>query len=470
MLKNSKNFTKRAPQRAPQRAPYKKLKFNKMINKGYFKLKDPKATKPSSIRFRASINGERLIYGTGKSIHPDLWDDELGRPVKNTKLIKMHSKDQPQLDAHLINLKNFLNNFEKDFDDYFKNQKVGEKPNKKDLVNHLDKIYKKEVEVIEKRLTLNEYIAQYIQEIESGKRLIPKKSKRYGLGTIKNVKGFQTQFNIYQKDYRRTINFEDVNMEFYDSFVGFFNSKNYSPNTIGKHIANLKTICKCAREENLHQNYEMNRESFNAIQVDTDEIYLNESELKTLFELDLSDNKDHEIARDIFLVGCYVAQRFSDYSRIKPHFLKITSKGSKVICLTQVKTGIKVTIPVRGELDFILSKYGYDLPKINEQTLNRDIKDVGEKAKINELVEIEMIRGGLTIRSTVPKNTLIKTHTARRSGATNMFLAGIPTLKIMKVTGHTTEANLLKYIKASSEETADDLSTHLYFNPVMKAV
>lgn len=441
-----------------------------MINKPYFKLKDPKSTKPTSIRLRSSINGERFIYGTGQAVHPEVWDDELGRPVKNTKLIKKHSKDHPQLDAHLTNLKNFLNNLEKDFDDYFKNLKVGEKPNKEDLVNHLDSIYKKKDIIKKKQINLNEFIDRFIKEIESGKRLIPKKAERYKLGTIKNFKGFQVQFNKYQKEHRQVLDFEDITMEFYDSFVGFFNSNNYSPNTIGRHIKNLKTICRYAREEKLHHNLEIDRKSFTSMKVDTDEIYLNENEIKALYDLDLSDNKDYELARDIFLVGCYIAQRFSDYSRIKPHFIKTTAKGSKVICLTQVKTGVKVTIPVKYELDIILAKYDYNLPKIHEQILNKNIKEVGKKAKIDELVDVEMIRGGLLIKNTIPKYNLIKTHTARRSGATNMFRAGIPSLKIMKITGHTSEANLLKYIKATSEETAEDLATHVYYNPTKMQV
>ncbi|MDQ3395681.1 MAG: hypothetical protein M3512_16460 [Bacteroidota bacterium] len=197
-------------------------------------------------------------------------------------------------------------------------------------------------------------------------------------------------------------------------------------------------------------------------------IHLNEKELDLLFKEDLSENKDQEIARDVFLVGCYLAQRYSDYSRVKSHHLQETSKGGKVINLTQLKTGIKVSIPVRYELDFILSKYNYNLPKTHEQGLNKSIKDIGKLVEIDELVDIEMVRGGLKIKKTVPKYDLIKTHTARRSGATNMYLAGIPTLENMKITGHTSEVNLLKYIKASTEETAIKLSSHPYFNAKMK--
>ena len=52
------------------------------------------------------------------------------------------------------------------------------------------------------------------------------------------------------------------------------------------------------------------------------------------------------------------------------------------------------------------------------------------------------------------KYQLIKCHTARRSFATNLYLKGAPTISIMKLTGHTTEANFMKYIKVTREENA----------------
>ena len=56
------------------------------------------------------------------------------------------------------------------------------------------------------------------------------------------------------------------------------------------------------------------------------------------------------------------------------------------------------------------------------------------------------------------------THTARCSGCTNMFKAGIPTIEIMKISGHQTEREFLKYILIDEEETAERLFVHPYFN------
>ena len=55
---------------------------------------------------------------------------------------------------------------------------------------------------------------------------------------------------------------------------------------------------------------------------------------------------------------------------------------------------------------------------------------------------------------------LVSTHTARRSACTNMYLRGIPTIAIMKISGHKRESTFLKYIKVSAEENADYIAEH----------
>ena len=57
--------------------------------------------------------------------------------------------------------------------------------------------------------------------------------------------------------------------------------------------------------------------------------------------------------------------------------------------------------------------------------------------------------------------SLISSHTARRSFATNYYLQGFPTLDLMKITGHKTEKSFLKYIRVSKLDTAMRLSAHI---------
>jgi Phage integrase family. len=59
---------------------------------------------------------------------------------------------------------------------------------------------------------------------------------------------------------------------------------------------------------------------------------------------------------------------------------------------------------------------------------------------------------------------LVASHTARRTGATLMYLQGIPTIAIMMITGHKSESSFRKYIKVTLEENAKMLANVKFFN------
>ena len=168
--------------------------------------------------------------------------------------------------------------------------------------------------------------------------------------------------------------------------------------------------------------------------------------------------------RAVARLRCYTAQRFSDYSTINEGNIRILESGQRVIDLKQKKTGNHVVIPVRPELQAILDKYENRLPKAYEQKVNKFIKEVAREAGITEKIEVSYVETGEKKTHLVAKCDLVKTHTARRSGATIMYLAGIPTIAIMKITGHKTEKEFMKYIKITEEQTAMELMNHPYFS------
>ena len=109
--------------------------------------------------------------------------------------------------------------------------------------------------------TLNKYITRFIREMETGKRKATKKTKfgqyeiEYSKGTIKNIISFQTEFNNFQELKRKKYDFNDINMDFYHDFVGYFNNKEYSLNTTGKHIKSLKKNHDCCPWGRLTRQY-----------------------------------------------------------------------------------------------------------------------------------------------------------------------------------------------------------------------
>lgn len=85
-------------------------------------------------------------------------------------------------------------------------------------------------------------------------------------------------------------------------------------------------------------------------------------------------------------------------------------------------------------------------------------------AGIKQKVEHVQTKGATIITEQIEKYRLVTTHTARRTGATLMYLEGVDTLSIMKITGHKTEKEFKKYIRVGEEENALILSNNRFYN------
>ena len=315
-----------------------------------------------------------------------------------------------------------------------------------------------ERERAERMVDLNTYIQRYIDGMRSGERKTVS-GMLYTDGTIKNRVSFQSEFRKFQEITKRRYGFDDITIDFYNDFVDYFNAKDYSPNTIGKHIKSLKVVMAAAMEEGLHGNTQWQK--FRAPATEADTVYLTRGEITAIEGLRLSG--ELALCRDVFLVGVYTAQRYSDYHRITKENVVKLENGVRAVRLIQRKTGAKVVIPLVGKLDTLLAKYGYTLPKTYSQLVNESIKVVCRRAGISQKVEHTRARGARVATELVEKYRLVSTHTARRTGATLMYLEGVDALSVMRITGHRTEKEFRKYIRVGEEENALMVSGSRFF-------
>jgi integrase len=432
-----------------------------------FYLKRNTPLQETAISARVRINKSVFKYGIGKSIIPELWDMENQRPITVKKKIKPYRKSNPQIDIELENIKTRIENIEREIskkiESYEKENEIIDLSQLRDYLDSQYKTVKKPTKTKSKDgpETLSDFIEDHIKNIENGETYqVGSKIKKYSKSTIKVYKEWKTQYLAFQKSKRKIYNFNDIDDNFYKQYVEYFVKKNYTTNSTGKQIKNLKAILNVAYKRKLHQNLAF--KDFVVLKEETESIYLTNSELELLYNIDLSERPHLDKVRDVFLVGCWTALRFSDYKRIKPSFI-IEKNKVNYLRLTTQKTTEKVIIPIRPELLTILEKYDFKLPKTYEQKVNEHIKTIAKELEIDEPTPITKTKGGLTVETTVPKYKLIQTHTARRTGATLMYKAGIPILDICKITGHKKPDSLLRYIKTSKEETAEKLSTNEFF-------
>ncbi len=376
-----------------------------------------------------------LKYYTGNSIDPNNWDAES---------MKAKGKYASSINA---NLKEIEFEADKIYNKYYDDNLT---PNifKQKLDVSLNRVDQPKINKTDPMQNIINYLNKYIGDIESGRRRTFKDATRkFSPSTITNIKSFKKKLKEYQAENRIKVTFNDVDLKFYQRFVTWL-ATNHAKNTIGKFIKQLKMIMQAAFDDDIHTNLSFKKKGFKVITELVDTIYLTEDEIDLIFNYKAKGGI--EKARKIFLVGCFTLQRVSDYTRISKEHISLTTNGIPVIRLKQVKTGTNVIIPfIDPRLVGIMEDYNYKLPKLSEQKINIYIKEICKAVGIEKYMKVT-------------------THTARRSGCTNMYHANIPTGKIMKISGHKTEQEFRKYIRVTDEENAEDLANHKFFKRQIK--
>lgn len=310
--------------------------------------------------------------------------------------------------------------------------------------------------------TFINFVDRFIGECETGKRKKKGGITNVSSGTIKSYKGFRSQLAAYQEERLRIIHFADLTIEFYNDFRLFLTDKRYSPNTVARMIKICKTICYAAEQLKLLDAGNI-RSGFEVIYRDVDNVYLTDERINELYKYDLSDRPAWEKVRDVFVVGCLTGQRISDYKRINAKMIVTLTDGNRYIKLKQEKTGNTVYIPLDYRVDDILNKYNGELPKVYDQKINGHIKEIGEALGWTEIVELEEQHGAMEYTARKRFCDLLKTHTARRSFATNMYKTGASLNSIMAITGHSSEQQLKTYLKLDESEKAMLAAKESYF-------
>lgn len=320
----------------------------------------------------------------------------------------------------------------------------------------------------EQATNFNDFITQFIHECETGKRKKKGGTTNVSPGTVKSYKGFQSQFKAYQDTRLRVIDFKDLTLEFYNDFRLFLTDKEYSPNTIARMVKICKTICYAAEQLKLMDAGNV-RTGFDVIYKDVDNVYLTEERIQELYEYDLSNRPAWEKVKDVFVVGCLTGQRVSDYKRINSKMIVTLTDGNRYIKIKQEKTGNIVYIPLDYRVEAILNKYDGTLPKVYDQKINDHIKEIGEALGWTEIVELDEQRGAMEYTAKKRFCDLLKTHTCRRSLATNMQKAGASLSSIMAITGHSSEQQLKTYLKLDESEKSMLAAKESYFTKLKLA-
>jgi len=404
-----------------------------------------------------------VFTDTQQKTHPNHWNRKTGR-IKNIADATYKDQVNKQLDHLEMLIKHTIST-------------AGNNVTKDLIFKTIDRYYNPE-KYEPKKPTLFEFIRKFIDQAQ--RRVNPKTGRPVCYKQIREYERTFFYLQHFAKHKRRRMDFKDITLDFYHDFVEYLQSEKtlenksgelikeqgLAQNTIGKKIQTLKIFLNAATDEgiNEYQHYKSHR--FKAMTEETESIYLTEAEIQEIYDLDLSQNKRLEKARDLFLIGCWTGLRYSDWDKVTPGNIE-----DGFLTLKQTKTGGAVVIPLHEMVTAVIEKYNGNLPPvISNQKFNDYLKDVAKLAGLNSREQKSFTKGGIKRTVTHEKWELVSTHAGRRSFATNLYKAGLPSLTIMQVTGHKTEAAFLKYIKVTPREHAEKLKEFWQNRPVMRVI
>lgn len=408
--------------------------------------KDKKKESPINLIF--SYGGKKLKYSTGfKACYND-WDFNKQR-IKSNKSLLVNARE-------VNNLLNFIDtSLTKEYSKFISEQL---EVTNEILKSYLDKLLNKN--------TISVFPEKSITFIEFAYDVLENKKKRITNETYKSYRQTLIKLEMYSKVCRTPIDFNSFDKKFVNSFSTFLEEYyDHQQNSLSKHFKNLKTYLIEAVNRGLINNSTFIIKDFCFPTEDTTAIYLTEKELQKMFDADLSGNRTMELARDIFLIGCYIGQRVSDYNGLTENDI-VTLKGVKYFKIRQSKTKTDVLCPITKEISEIMRLRHNNLPpiKLNEPDINENIKELGRILGFTKKIKCEFTKGGKKVIEMIPKHDLIMTHTARRSFCTNMYLKKMPVFDIMLFSGHKSEKEFYKYIRIKGEERAEHIVGKGFFN------
>jgi integrase len=415
-----------------------------------YRVKTKKDFNSIYLRFKEG-NSFDLELSTGKKAEKNKWSD-----AKQKHNSTIHLKFA-ELNQDLANLKTtVLTNYENTKDS-------GILLNSKWLKTEIQNYFNRETDNDEDNLFfLTTFVKAFIQQ---SKTRLTKKGTVVSERTIQHYSTTLKKIINFEQNQGVRIKLSNIDISFHGRFLDhLLTNEKLNNNSAGGYIDNIRLFCKAAERKGLEVNKEYKYDEFSSPSNKTEDVYLNDSEIETIFKATMPF--DYLInAKNWLIIGLRTGLRVSDLLRLNKSFIK-----DGFIELSTIKTDFPVLIPIHPQVQSILDLNDGEFPhKISDQKFNNYIKKVCKTSKItsqvwgSKLVEVGKDKKDKSIyrkrSGNYAKFELISSHTCRRSFATNLY-GKFDTLAIMKITGHRSEKQFLDYVKITPKEYAEKLRNY----------
>lgn len=297
--------------------------------------------------------------------------------------------------------------------------------------------------------SLNQYLANFISELEQLELEIVHSGKEFSLNDLKEKpSGEPNSFSLFMKNeitqsnlkpstlknhfstlqvlslYKPDVSFSDLSFNFLCDFEHHLLVNNYHRNTIAKHMKHLKRYINLAINKDL---FDLHRYPFRKYKIkymESKRTHLTPEELEQLESLNLRGRRTLQRTLDMFLFSCYTGLRFSDIVSItRDNFLSIDDKIWLVY--SSIKTDVNVRLPLfllfNGKSLPIYERYKknpwalFDMPASSNSNVNKQLRRICKMAQIDKKVSF---------------------HTARHTNATLLLYNGANITTVQKLLGH----------------------------------
>lgn len=291
--------------------------------------------------------------------------------------------------------------------------------------------------------------------------MIAKKARRRSASFPQQYRSVINHIKRFCEIYNCEIFTNSVTEDFLDDFICYLEDQKLKHNTIKGFIERIKNMARKAGQYSYA--VDSTYDEVSLTEEESYSVFLSMNEITRIYYYEFKNQrkaKKKERIRDLFIVGCLTALRFSDYSTLTAENFQ-----ERYIVKRTQKTNVTVKIPIHDYIYEIYKKYDGNIPNgYTSQHFNRYLKIICREIGLNDKCTFSYRRGGKVCTETKEKWEMITSHTARRSAATNLYLTGrMKTFEIMKLTGHTCEKNFFKYIKLTSDDTAQQIAGDIFF-------
>jgi len=236
----------------------------------------------------------------------------------------------------------------------------------------------------------------------------------------------QTVFLHKINEFNPNLTFTQIDYDLCCKFQKFLTDKGLNPNSIAKEFKNFKKFVNLAISK---EYIDIRRNPFPKFKVKTipsKKIFLTDEEIVRIEKLDLSEDNELDMVRNMYLFGAYTGLRFSDIVALKKEDIIKKSDGSWNLDIRMLKTENLLLLPLhklfKGKPKELLVKYS-KLNGVNPKYFkNYSNQHVNRLLKI--IAKFACISKKLTF------------HSSRHSFATSLLNSGVRIETVQGLMGH----------------------------------